>query len=223
MNKQKPTTHSTSGPGHGHGNHGHSHGNHSHHSGHHHDFKGIEQWIARLDTPEREKKQRPQEVIAKLGLQGTHVVADIGAGTGYFAIRIAEAYPQVRVLAADSEPEMVAYLKSQAAERNLANLDPLLLDPTEPNLPVQADLALIVDTFHHMHNRVEYLKSLRRSMAPGSRIAIIDYSVEALEGPPADHRISIADVVEELKQAGFRLEQDFGFLPDQYFLIFRQE
>jgi ubiquinone/menaquinone biosynthesis C-methylase UbiE len=199
------------------------HGYPGHTAGHHHEFKGIEQWINHLDNPEREKKQLPTEVIVRLGLQRYDVVADIGAGTGYFAIRIAEAYPQVRVIAADSEPEMIDYLKAQATARKIANLEPVIIDPSKPHLPVKANLALIVDTLHHIDHRVEYLKFLGKNMAPGSRIAVIDYPTESRDGPPPELRIPIVEVVDELKQAGYTLEQNMKLLPNQYFLIFKQE
>lgn len=199
------------------------HGHHAgHQAGHHHDFKGIEQWVNRLDNPEREKKQRPHEVIAHLGLQNNDVVADIGAGTGYFALRIAAAYPQVRVIAADPEPEMVDYLHSQATARNLANLAPLLIDPAQPHLPVQANLVLMVDTLHHIDNRVEYLQCLSKHLATGARIAIIDYSLASPEGPPADYRIPVVALIGELKEIGYALVQEINLLPNQYFLIFEQ-
>jgi thioredoxin reductase/predicted methyltransferase len=195
---------------------------HGHHAGHHHVFRGIEQWLKALENPERDKSQRPEEVIANLGLQPNDVVADIGAGTGYFAIRIAEAYPQVRVVAADAEQEMIDYLTSQSKERNLANLEPVTIDPARPELPVRANLALLVNTLHHIDDRVAYLKRLNKSMAPGARIAVIDYTTEAPEGPPTDHRIPAEAVRDELKQAGYALELDLKFLPNQYFLMFKQ-
>lgn len=196
---------------------------HNHHMGDHHGFQGIERWVNHLNNPEREKKQLPDEIIAKLQLQSNDVIIDLGAGTGYFAIRIAQAYPQVRVIAADAEPEMIAYLKDQAKQRQLDNLEPITIDPAKPNLPVKANLALIVDTLHHIPNRVEYLKHLKGNMLRGSRIAVIDYPLESIEGPPADHRISMAEVVDALKQVGYALEQDLKFLPNQYFLIFKQD
>jgi ubiquinone/menaquinone biosynthesis C-methylase UbiE len=192
------------------------------HHGHHHDFKGIERWITVLDSPEREKKQLPNEVIAKLGIQRNDVVADIGAGTGYFAIRIAEMYPQVRVIAADVEHEMVDYLQSQSKARELLNLEPVLIDSSKPQLPVKANLALFVDTLHHIDDRITYLKSLKESLAADSRIAVIDYKKEAVEGPPEAFRISIQELVDELKAIGYALESDLRFLSNQYFLIFRQ-
>lgn len=187
-----------------------------------HNFRGIEQWLKRLENPEREKSQHPDQVIAHLGLQPNDVVADIGAGTGYFALRIADAYPQVRVVAADPQQEMIDYLTSQVQQRNLANLEPVRIDPARPELPVRANLALLVNTLHHINDRVAYLRHLNTSMAPGARIAVIDYTIEAPEGPPADHRIPKEAVRDELMQAGYALELDLKFLRDQYFLIFKQ-
>lgn len=157
---------------------------HSHddHMGHH-TFRGIEDWIQRLDNPEREKKQRPHEVIEKLDLHAGDVVADVGTGTGYFALRIAAAHPQVRVIAADAQREMVDYLETQVKARGLANLESVVIHPARPSLPVRADLALMVDTLHHIPDRARYLSHLKESMAPGSRIAVIDYAKDAPEGP----------------------------------------
>lgn len=196
------------------------HSHHDHHGGHH-TFSGIEGWIQRLDNPDREKKQRPREVIEKLDLHKGDVVADIGAGTGYFALRIAQAYPQVRVIAADAQREMVDYLKTQVKARDLTNLEPVVIDSVKPKLPVKADLVLLVDTLHHIADRTQYLSYLKESMAPGSRIAVIDYAKDAPEGPADQHRIAKEDVARDLEQIGYMLELDLKLLPNQYFVIFR--
>lgn len=197
-------------------------GHDDHHAGHH-AFSGIEEWIRRLDNPEREEKQRPHEVIEKLDLHDGDVVADIGAGTGYFALRIAASYPQVRVVAADAQREMVDYLATQVKARDLANLEPVVIHSARPKLPVKADLALMVDTLHHIADRTQYLGYLKGSLAPGSRIAVIDYAKDAPKGPPDQHRISKEGVARDLEGVGYTLEIDVKFLPNQYFLIFRQD
>lgn len=196
--------------------------NHDDHHAGHHTFRGIEDWIRRLDNPEREKKQRPHEVIENLDLHHSDVVADIGAGTGYFALRIAAAYPQVRVIAADAQPEMIAYLETQVTARGLANLEPVVIHPARPSLPAKADLALLVDTLHHIPDRTQYFDHLKQSMAPGSRIAVIDYAKDAPEGPPDQHRIAKEEVARELERVEYALEMDIKLLLNQYFLIFRQ-
>lgn len=198
------------------------HSHDDHHMGHH-TFRGIKAWIQRLDNPEREEKQRPHEVIEKLDLHDGDVTADVGAGTGYFALRIAAAHPHVRVIAADAQREMVDYLETQVEARGLANLEPVVIHPARPSLPVKADLALLVDTLHHIPDRAQYFSHLRESMVPGARIAVIDYAKDAPEGPPDQHRIAKEDVVRDLEQVGYTLEMDLKFLPNQYFVIFRQD
>ena len=195
---------------------------HPDHPGGHHHFRGINMWVARLDNPEREKIQRPREVIGSLNLRDGDVIADIGVGTGYFALRIAESYPHVKVIAADAQSEMIEYLAARAKAQNYTNLEPLVVHPAEPSLPVKVDLALMVDTLHHITDRAFYLSHLTKSMAPGARVAIIDYRIDAPEGPPHSHRISKEEITSDLEQTGYTLEADLDSLPNQYFMIFRQ-
>ena len=88
-------------------------------------------------------------------------------------------------------------------------------------MPVKADLIILVDVYHHIENRENYFRQLQKSLKPGGRLAVIDFRMDSPEGPPKAARIAPAQVKAELKQAGYALEREHGFLPKQYFLVFR--
>jgi len=90
-----------------------------------------------------------------------------------------------------------------------------------PNLPGAVDLALMVDTYHHVSGRVSYFQSLKKHLKPGGRVAIIDFRMDSPAGPPKHHRVAEERVRSEMKQAGYRLVAEHRFLPDQYFLVFQ--
>lgn len=169
---------------------------------------------------DRDSWQFPDEVIYELHLKPTQVVADIGAGTGYFSFRIARAEPNVKVYAAEIEEEMVDNLAEIAKEARLPNVIAFQIDPSAPDLPEKIDLALFVDTYHHMDNRAEYFEKLRKLLRPNGRIAIIDVPTD-LFGAQEGHAVSKDEVMRELTAAGFQLDREVRFLPQQYFLIFR--
>ena len=120
---------------------------------HQHSFGGADQWAQVFDDPERDKWQKPHEVIQALALKPDSVVADIGSGTGYFAIRLAHMVPQGVVYGVDTEPDMVKYLTERARKLGLTNLIALAGAPDDPRLPANVDVALFVDVFHHVENR----------------------------------------------------------------------
>ena len=95
--------------------------------------------------------------------------------------------------------------------------------PVDPRLPERADLIVMVNVFHHIADRERYFRNLRGSLRPGGRIAIIDHSMDSREGPPRSARIAPERVKAELKSAGYALVQEHGFLPAQYFLVFRPD
>lgn len=197
---------------------------HAHHSGQHgfhKEFKGIDHWVKVFDDPKRDAWQRPEKVVSALSVEPNQVVADIGAGTGYFAFRIAQAHPTAKVYAADVEKEMVDYLAKTVKERAIPNVIPFQINPSTPDLPERIDLALVVDTYHHIDNRSNYFKQLGSRLTPNGRVAIIDFTMESPEGPPKKHRITKEEVVKELAAAGLRLDKEVNELPHQYFLIFR--
>lgn len=186
----------------------------------HRRFDDAEKWSKVFDDPAREAWQKPAEVIRALKLAPNAAIADIGSGTGYFAVRLARALPQGRVYGADVEPDMVRFLNARAAKENLRNLSSHLAADDDPKFPAAVDLALVVDTYHHIPKRTLYFRSLRPALKPGGRVAIIDFKLDSPTGPPPKHRIAPETVVSEMERAGYRLAEEHGFLPNQYFLVF---
>lgn len=187
---------------------------------HQHGFSDAEKWAKSFDDPARDAWQKPHEVIMALALPPNGVVADIGSGTGYFAVRLAHFVPQGRVYGVDTEPDMVRYLAQRAKELKLPNLVSMAGRPDGPALPEPVDLVLMVDVFHHIADRGAYFRRLRESLKPGGRIAIIDFNASSTVGPPVVERITAARVQQEMGAAGYRLAAEHGFLPNQYFLVF---
>jgi ubiquinone/menaquinone biosynthesis C-methylase UbiE len=190
---------------------------------HQHSFSGAEQWSHVLDDPKRDAWQKPHEVIQALALKPDAVIADIGSGTGYFAMRFANMVPKGRVYGVDIEPDMVKYLAERAKREKRENVVALAGAPDDPRLPEKADLILMVDVFHHIENRERYLRKLSGYLKPGGRVAIIDFRLDAPEGPPKAARIAPERVIRELNDAGYVFATQHRFLPNQYFLIFAAE
>jgi cyclopropane fatty-acyl-phospholipid synthase-like methyltransferase len=188
---------------------------------HEHRFSGAERWARVFDDPARDRWQKPDEVIAALALAPDAAVADVGAGTGYFAVRLARAVPKGRVYAVDIEPDMVRYLGERAKREGLPNLRPVLGKPDDPQLPEPVDRVLIVDTYHHIGDRIAYFERLRARLKPGGQVAIVDFTLESPVGPPRSARIPAQQVREEMQRAGYALATQHDFLPHQYFLVFR--
>src|SRR5262245_26890408 len=185
-----------------------------------HAFSDAERWAKIFDDPARDAWQKPREVIAALAVAPDSAIADIGSGTGYFAVRLARAAPKGRVYGVDTEPSMVKYLDERAKHEGLANLLSIAGQPGDANLPGKVDLVLMVDVYHHIAEREAYFGRLRASLKPGARVAIIDFRLDAPSGPPRRERITSAQVKTELEKSGFALSKEHEFLPNQYFLVF---
>jgi len=188
---------------------------------HRHGFSDAEKWAHVFDDPERDAWQKPHQVIQALALKPDAIVADIGAGTGYFAARLANMLPKGTVYAVDIEPAMVKYLGERAQREGLGNLKPVAGLPGDPRLPAKADLILLVDVYHHIEDRGRYFRSLAASLKPGGRLAVIDFRLDSPNGPPKEARVAPERVKAEMKGAGYALAEELGFLPNQYFLVFR--
>lgn len=198
----------------------HEHGRH--HGGMQHRFEDAEAWARHFDDPERDAWQKPDEVVSALELGEDAKVADLGSGTGYFAVRLARAVPGGKVYGVDIEPDMTRYLEERARREGLGNLEAVQGEAEDPKLPEAVDLVLIVDTYHHLGDRVDYMRRLGEKLRPGGRVAIVDFRKDSPRGPRAEHKLTAEQVEEEMKEAGYRLAKAHDFLPDQYFLEFER-
>lgn len=180
-------------------------------------------YIASLDDPARDAYQKPDEVLKALALRPGEVVADIGAGSGYFALRFARAVGETgRVYAVDVSPDMVRHLNRRLRDAGIRNVVPILSDPDDPLLPdASVDRFVIVNTWHHVEDQPKYLGLLKRMLKPGGQIVHIDFQKRDLPvGPPVGMKIAREDLVKQMETAGFRLAAEHAFLPYQYLLVF---
>jgi FkbM family methyltransferase len=189
---------------------------------HQHSFSGAEGWARVFDDPARDGWQKPQQVIEALQLAPDAAVADIGAGTGYFTVRLAQALPKGRVYAVDLEPDMVTHIEQRARQMKLANVTAVRGAADDARLPVKVDRVLIVNTYHHIGSREAYFRRLAGSLKADGEVAIVDYTRESPIGPPVAARLPAGAVKAEMQQAGYVLAAEHAFLPHQYFLVFRR-
>jgi len=187
---------------------------------HEHAFEDADKWSEVFDDPKRDRWQKPHQVIQALALKPDAVVADIGAGTGYFSVRLAHMVPMGKVFAVDLEPDMVRHLAARAKRDQLPNMVAVQAAPDDAQLPEKVDLALMVDTYHHLGDAVRYFSKLKESLAAQARVAIIDFNLDSEIGPPPRARIEPEQVKKEFARAGYKLADEQFFLPNQYFLVF---
>lgn len=173
-----------------------------------------------FDNPARDAWQEPDSVLARMNLRPNARVADLGAGTGYFSVRLARAVPQGRVWALDLEPNLVQHLHDRARRENLGNLFAALCTPDAAMIPEPVDAVLVVDTYHHIEDRSAYFTRLRPRLAPGGTVVIVDFRLDAPEGPPPAMRLAPERVRAEMQAAGFVQQGDPLMLARQYVLVF---
>ena len=195
---------------------------------HHHDhmgamhkrFDNATEWAKVFDDPARDTWQAPDKVLAALELTPAMTVADIGAGTGYFSVRLARAVPQGQVIATDIEPDMVRYLTERAQKEHLANLRAQVTPPADPQLAARSlDRILVVDVWHHVEDRAAYARALAAALKPGGRIAIVDFTHDATHGPPVEHRLPPETILADLRAAGLDAALSPVTLPDQFIAV----
>jgi ubiquinone/menaquinone biosynthesis C-methylase UbiE len=190
----------------------------------HETFDDVEHWRKVFDDPARDQWQKPRELIEALGVRPGMVVADLGAGTGYLSHHLADAVGAGgTVLAVETEPKLVVQLRKRAEEERTPNVVPILASPDNPRLPAGGvDLVIILDTYHHIDDRIAYARALSRALRQDGRVAIVDWQKRELPvGPPPDHKLAREQVIDEMRAAGWSVAQELDVLPYQYVLVFR--
>ena len=179
-------------------------------------------YMAALEDPKRDAYQKPHEVIEALRLRSGDVIADIGAGSGYFALRLAHHVGSTgHVYAVDISPDMIRRLNERIHEAGLVNISTILATPANPLLPRAVDRFLFVDVWHHVEDQAGYLELMKKMLKPGGQIVMIDFHKRDLPvGPPAAMKIARADLIKQLQGHGFRIREEHTFLPYQYFIVF---
>jgi ubiquinone/menaquinone biosynthesis C-methylase UbiE len=188
-----------------------------------HSFDDVAKWVQVFDDPGRDAWQKPDAVLHALGVVPGMTVADLGAGTGYFSVPLAKIVgDKGRVLAIDVEPTLVDYMKERAKKAKLAQLVPVLAPADDPQLPVRGvDLVLIVDTWHHIDDRLHYLAKLAAGLKAGGRVAVVDFKKGDFPvGPPDAHKLTADAVTAEFLAAGWKPATHWDELPYQYVLVF---
>ncbi|MGB5365679.1 MAG: class I SAM-dependent methyltransferase [Polyangiales bacterium] len=196
---------------------------HEHSTGSEHGFPDPQTYADRLDDPGRDDWQLPEQVVEHLACRPGMTVVDLGAGTGYFVGYLSEAVGQRgRVLALDTDRSMVDRMDERIERDGLRNVKPGIIDPDDPGLaPGSVDRILIVNTWHHISDRVAYAEKLREGLGPGGLLLIVDFTTQSPHGPPPQMRLTSETVRRELEAAGFETELMEESLPHQYLVAGR--
>jgi len=175
-----------------------------------------------LDRPERVQTERTDLVIDNLPFEPDSDVADIGVGSGHFALQIAERLSSGTVYAVDIQPEMLAIVESRAVAAGLDNVELVLATETSPGLgPDSIDLAFMVDAYHEFAKPREVMQQLRVALRPGGKVVLIEYRAENPDIPIIPvHKMTAEQVGREMQALDFEFVGNPDFLPQQHFLVF---
>jgi arsenite methyltransferase len=182
-----------------------------------------ELYLGALEDPKRDAYQKPQEVMGALGLKAGEVIADIGAGSGYFTFRLAhQVGDRGKVYAVDVSSDMIRHINRRIRELKAKNVVSILADPDDPLLPeASVNRFFFSDSWHHIENQTKYLSLMKKILKPGGEIIMIDFHKKELPvGPPMQMKIAREDLIKQMESNGFRLMKEHTFLQYQYFLVF---
>ncbi len=187
-------------------------------------FKDAEKYIAFLEHPDRAAWQKPDDVVKALALKGTETVYDLGAGSGYFTFRFSKALSAGKVVAADTQAEMVRHIHHRAMSKNIRNVEAKLIRKPDPGVPAGADVVFVCDVLHHVMDRPAWLGKLASQMKKGARLVLIEFKEGKLpQGPPEAAKIPRVQLVKLASRAGLVLASERkDLLPYQLFLVFRK-
>jgi ubiquinone/menaquinone biosynthesis C-methylase UbiE len=177
-------------------------------------------WLTRKD---RETYEQPEKVLDALKIAPGTTVADIGAGVGYFSLRIAKRVGSSgKVVAVDVQPMMLELLKTNRDRERLSNIELVLGTETDPRLsPQSVDLVLMVDVYHEFQYPEEMMAGIRQALKPSGRLVLVEYRGEDPTVPiKPEHKMTVQQVLKEIEPMGFRLKEKLDFLPWQHILIF---
>ncbi len=197
--------------------HHHHHHDHKHEE---HSFKNVEDYVARFDAPDRDEWQKPDEVFDVIGLKQGDKIVDFGAGTGYFSVRASERVGKGIVYAIDSEPEMLNYLAKRTSKAELTNVEIILVEHDEIELPEPVDVILLVNVYHHINDRVSKFNRVKQWLRDGGKIVVIEARAGTPIEPPAHFLMTEEQVASEFAEAGYKLISDSKILPYQSLQIF---
>lgn len=181
--------------------------------------------LGALETPDREDWQQPERIMDALRIGEGSVVADLGAGAGWFTVRLAPRVgPNGRVYAEDVQPQMIEAITRRVQREGLRNVVPRLGTHDDPKLPAGGvDVVLMVDTYNEVEARVALLRNIARALRPDGRIGIVNFKKDGGgPGPAMEERVDEDEVIRDAQAAGLRLHSRETFLRFEYFLIFER-
>ena len=180
-------------------------------------------YMKALDDPKRDEYQKPHEVLTALNIKPGEVIADIGAGSGYFTFRLAHFVgDKGKIYAVDVSPDMVRHINRRIRDSKTTNVITVLADPDDPLLADQSvNRFFICDVWHHVEKQTKYLALMKKMLKPGGEIVMIDFHKKELPfGPPPQMKIAREDLIKQMEANGFKKTKEHTFLPYQYFLVF---